>query len=623
MPPLIKKNQNKLAGEIRRSQSVTTFGSGSLIDLPRFSGIISGIDKWKVNSIAHEAEVHERNLEKMLGKDCFYQVFSLDDDLDNSFAIPAYRFPTWYYCPECNCLDRHDKISKAPTNKSNYNSDSYCHACSTRHRNVKLIPSRFVTACPNGHLDEFPYNWWVHRNAQGEIDYKNHRLKLEYKGTSGGLGDIHVYCETCGASTTMAGCMDKDSLKSLTCHGNMPWLGYDQNTGSWYKDPRGCHAQLRVLQRSANNVYYPVNSSALTIPPWSEKLFEVMERKRDVFIDIFSEDDEDDIMHDLKRHFKKNKDLYGNDEEAFIKAAFMRFGDSDEGEITDKTLRCEEYSALCNADSDDVLFKTVSVEVPTQFKNLISQIKQVKKLREVMVLKGFRRILPTPDAASDPEESGPSSDGFAPLSRTPLNWLPAVEMFGEGIFINLNNEAVRSWEEQTRARYKALSRRHDQPWIGKEMFDENRTRYILLHTLSHLLIRQLSAQCGYATASIKEKIYSTYTDTGNDMCGILIYTSATDSDGSLGGLVREGATERICETLYNLLEESSWCSNDPICIDCDAQGYKGLNLSACHACTLLPETSCESLNCLLDRASVVGTPDNPEIGYFHKVLYEE
>ena len=620
MPPPIKKNRNKIAGELRRSQSITTFGSGSLIDLPRFSGIISGIDKWPVHKIPN-ACIHERNLEKMLGKDCFYQVFSSGESLETDFAIPAYRFPVWYYCPECHNLDKFKNIqASTSSNTSDFNSDLYCYTCSTPAKKVKLIPSRFIVACLNGHIDEFPYMWWVHRKSEGVSNPKEHKLKLEYKGSTGGLGGIHVYCETCGASTTMAGCMDRDALKGLKCSGLMPWLGYDAGTKTWYKDPLNCSAGLRVLQRSANNVYYPVNSSVLTIPPWSERLFSEFEKRSEVFTDIFSEDDEDDIIYGLKRQFKKYPGVYGKSEADFIKAAFMRFGRKTDDNIDDKTLRCDEYSAFCNLDVDDDNFKTQSVEVPSDFRGLIAQIKQVKKLREVMVLKGFRRILPSVDNTSEEAQAAGVSNNYAPISKQPLNWLPAIELYGEGIFIELDPQAVRDWEQKTETRYKSLVKRHKMPWIGKEMFGEGRTRYVLLHTLSHLLIRQLSAQCGYATASIKEKIYSTYADKDREMCGILIYTSATDTDGSLGGLVREGQSERINETLQNMLEECSWCSNDPVCIDTPSQGYQGLNLAACHACSLLPETSCEALNCLLDRAALVGTPEDRDIGFFSKLL---
>ena len=106
------------------------------------------------------------------------------------------------------------------------------------------------------------------------------------------------------------------------------------------------------------------------------------------------------------------------------------------------------------------------------------------------------------------------------------------------------------------------------------------------------------------------------------MAGVLIYTSSSDSDGSLGGLVRQGEAELLGETICNMLQEASWCSSDPLCGDSMAQGYESLNYAACHACTLLPETSCESRNCLLDRVSVVGKYDNYNLGYFGSFMEE-
>lgn len=147
-------------------------------------------------------------------------------------------------------------------------------------------------------------------------------------------------------------------------------------------------------------------------------------------------------------------------------------------------------------------------------------------------------------------------------------------------------------------------------------------RYVLLHTLSHLLIRQLSIECGYSGASIKERIYSSYKGSQQPMAGILLYTSASDSDGSLGGLVRKGLIEPIETIFRNMLQEASWCSSDPICIESRAQGFDSLNYAACHACTLLPETSCEMRNCLLDRAAVTGTLEDRSLGYFGSVMNE-
>lgn len=620
-PPVRAQKKKKLAGNLRRSQLLTTYGCGSLVDFPRLSGIMAGLESWPVQLLPESAKIRERNLEIMLGKEFFYQVSSPDTDLDKKFTLPALRFPSWYYCPECHRLDHFKKISRSTSsNTSDYNSALICNQCSDSVKQVKLIPSRFIVACLNGHIDDFPYDFWVHRK-KGYCG--NSQLFLEYKGTTGGLDSIHIRCSTCEESTTMAGCMSKDALRGFACKGLMPWLGFVEKDGRYrfYTDPSGCHASPRVLQRGANNVYYPVNKSALTIPPWSEKLQSIMAQKDSLFTDIFDEEDQNDTIRRLKKQFNKDPELYGGDETGFIAAAFRRYRDVPEN-VDEKSLRMDEYRAFCGADMDDDQFRTESIEVPEFMRDYISQIKLVKKLREVMVLQGFRRILPHYE--TDPDERqklGMSNAEFAPISRTPMNWLPAIELFGEGIFIQLDERAVERWEEENHSRYLSLATRHENSkWIGKGMFDENHPRFILLHTLSHLLIRQLSSQCGYAAASIKEKIYSTYVDEDFRMCGILIYTSATDTDGSLGGLVREGYPDRIKTTFEEMLEESSWCSNDPLCIETTSQGYRGLNYASCHACALLPETCCESMNCLLDRASVVGTPDQKAVGYFAGLL---
>ncbi len=616
MPPRIQKRSStyKIAGEIRRSQSVTTYGSGAIVDFPRLSGIMSGIDWWNISdgSLPDDARFEEENLKRMLGKDFFVQV-STDENVDQPFSIPVFRFPRMYYCPECHELDRYNLLAKSDQSTSEYNRPLYCNRCSTPENKVRLIPSRFVVACKNGHIDDFPYDWWVHRGHPHDSE-KERNLFLEYKGNTGGLDSIHVRC-ACGAHTTMAGCMDKEAFSSLHCSCNMPWLGFDENKKPWYKDPNGCAEIPRTMQRSANNVYYAVNQSALTIPPWSKKIQKLFNKFSETLTFIF-ENEESVREKQLEKHFTQHSDEYKCTFEAFKKEAYRRFLDEREGEISDKTLRIDEYNAFVGADSveDDDLFRTKSSVVPEELADYIDIIKIVSRLREVKVLKGFRRI----DPVGDPE----SPEKYAPLSRSPLPWLPAIQMFGEGIFIKLNESAVERWESRNADRYKAMSNRLDVTWIGNDMFNSDKPRYVLLHTLAHLIIRQLTAQCGYETASLREKIYSTYNGTEAEMCGILIYTSATDSDGSLGGLAREGDGYRLGNTILAMLENATWCSNDPICMDSHGQGYKSLNYAACHACGLLPETSCEAANCLLDRAAVVGTPENREIGFFSALLEE-
>ena len=631
MPPQIKvANSNKkykIAGELRRSQIITTFGCGAIVDLPRFSGIMAGIDDWRIEPpfLPEEAKIRERNLEKLLGKKFFIQVSSPETESGSTFGLRAFRFPNWYYCPECHYLDHYYNISRQVLNNtSEFNSNLFCNNPEHKSKDPKdidktrLIPSRFIVACPNGHIDDFPYVLWIHE--KGKICDRP-QLELKYEGTTGSLDSIHITCK-CGVHRTMAGCMKKDSLQGLQCKGTSPWLGYDKN--GWYKDPVPCNAKLRVLQRSANNVYYPVNQSALTIPPWSAKIISVLASKVGRFEYIF-EQDEDEKIRLLKKEYSKNSEEYSCDEKTFINEAHKLYGDTPTEDIINaKILRCEEYRAFCGEDKNEkesAYFITETTPIPDDLTEYFSKIKLVKKLREVMVLQGFNRI--DPSVVRDEEERsrlGLSNNEFAPISKQPLNWLPAIELFGEGIFLKFNNDSLTRWEERNKTYYMKMGINLNPDWEWGNAYNYKSPRFVLLHTVAHLLIRQLSSQCGYATASIKERIYSTFNDGSDNMAGILIYTSATDTDGSLGGLVREGQSERINNTFKNLLQESSWCSNDPICIESKNQGFRGLNYAACHACTLLPETSCEHFNCLLDRASVTGLPDNKEIAYFKNLI---
>ena len=153
--PIVSRHQIKLAGEFRRSQILTSYGSGALVDFPRLSGIMAGLESWPIQKLPESAKIRERNLEIMLGKEFFYQVSSPENDFDKTFSLPAYRFPSWYYCPECHRLDRYNKIAKPTSNNTNeYNSSLVCNNCSDATKQVKLIPSRFVFLMSGGHTGQ-------------------------------------------------------------------------------------------------------------------------------------------------------------------------------------------------------------------------------------------------------------------------------------------------------------------------------------------------------------------------------------------------------------------------------------------------------------------------------------
>lgn len=201
------------------------------------------------------------------------------------------------------------------------------------------------------------------------------------------------------------------------------------------------------------------------------------------------------------------------------------------------------------------------------------------------------------------------------IDRYPKPWLPAVELTGEGIFIRFNKDRVTQWRNTNSSRYRRMKKAMEDSKFVLDSFSET---YVMLHTFAHLFIREITNICGYSAASIREKIYSEIDDKNEvKMCGVLIYVSSSDSDSSLGGLISIADNKDVFEEIIDsMLERASWCSGDPLCISSMKQGYKNLNYAACHDCTLLPETSCERFNCFLDRASIVGLPDNPDLGFF-------
>jgi hypothetical protein len=231
--------------------------------------------------------------------------------------------------------------------------------------------------------------------------------------------------------------------------------------------------------------------------------------------------------------------------------------------------------------------------------SLVSRIAgagQVRRVREVRALRGFRRH--TAESALIPADLGPDQRRFPTY--------PAIEMFGEGIFLRFDEDELARWEAQPAVQARAgilVRRRADSAWASR--LDVPEPRYIALHTLSHLLIRRLAFASGYASAALQERIYAN-SGRSDRTAGILIYTAAGDAQGTLGGLVRLGHPDKLIPLLIAALDDADFCSNDPVCIESDRQGSSHLNLSACHGCSLVSETSCETGNRLLDRQLVLG-----------------
>ena len=599
------------AGNMRRSQIITTFGPGAIVDLDKFSGIIASADYWehaykdKSGNIPENAKIHDKNLERLLGVQYF---LAPKAELNEKFIknykhsndVATYRFPYIHSCPHCGRLAPYWEIGEATTDYTT------CSSCGLKY---KLVPSRFVVACINGHIEDFPFNWWVHHG----IYIKGHQLKIRYSNKSGGLDSIIIHCEDCGRERTMAGCMTAKALTGYKCKGKRPWGGRSEKV--W--EP-GCEATMQTLQRGGSNVYYPVLKSALTIPTHRDPFFSMLDDNPKVIKSYMKARNQDKNIQEMMLSMVTELDdflkVYGFDK---IKNKFEKYlnGSQENSDYSYEVLRENEYDAL-NSESEVLNedFHVKQSHISEAFKPYFDKIVQVCKLREVMAQVGFRRVLSMDPTDTNNQELAALQkfdfirhpNGYISTSIRKTHWIPGINLYGEGIFLKLNINMIHKWIEQVGNRYDKMYNRIPPGSPVIKYFSE---QYVLLHTLSHLLIRQIVKECGYSEASIKERIYSTYPGREKQMAGILIYTSSTASDGSLGGLVRMSKNEIMDKVLRNMIDEAQWCSADPLCIESMAQGVNSLNYAACHACTLLPETSCESFNSLLDRVSIVGRHD--------------
>lgn len=594
-------------GGIRRAQAITTYGVGSLIAVDHESFVVSGLDEadrgWRPDE---SPKIYERRLARLLDVDHFRLPPASDDTSKDGLRVR--RFPLLHSCPECNELQHHRDFNP-PAGRS------VCGTCE-----VELVPSRFVVACEAGHLGEFPYWQWVHRSSDRgstTVGKCGGKLRLRSSGRTSSLRSIIVSC-TCGQASevSMEGSFRRNALKDLglKCRGHRPWLGTSA-------PDQECGLPLRTLQRGSSSVWQPVLKSALSIPPWSnsredplaghwEKLRKYETREAvEIYLDaVFPEGSWplslDEVMTLLDA--EREEDPVGGEPTTFD----HRY----------RALRNKEYERLRsgNDGSEHSRDEQFVCETPLGDQTVLDPLgvtgpMLVKKLREVRALKAFTRLVDA-ESTTDAKEM--------PLSRDPLRWLPAMEVRGEGVFLRLDENRLGTWEkaiavaarvERMRtAHQRVLDQRADDP--SRAVPSPATPRMVLLHTLAHVLINEWSLEAGYPAASLRERLYA-----ADDMAGVLIYTATSDSAGSLGGLVAQGEPELLNHTVRSAVRRAEWCSSDPLCMETEVSAT-GTNLAACHACVMLPETSCEHNNILLDRALLVGTPDDPSVGFFHAIL---
>lgn len=609
---------NNLVGELRRSAVVMTYAPGAIMDMRSgkgpVSGVSAGLEEWDrsapLSGNLKYQKIIERRLCKKLGKKYFRLPPVLEDDArraDDSpdeSALVVRRFPEWLQCPECELMRPASKWGQEPGRAYRY-----CPGCSQKRpggEKVYVIPVRFASACIHGHLDEFPWNWWLPHKPDCETKGRD-KLKLSSIGP--GLGGLMLECPACGARRSMDGAFGERALSGLVCRGARPWLrSHDASCTC-----SGDQGTYRAVQRGASNLYYPVMESALDIPPWTKTLERILGDYWDHL--AFVVDYEGRVQA-----IKNDPHLSRVVEREQISAEELarKFDEMAAGidSINVEDLRIDEYKIFTGlADENHDEFEIHREVVPEDLRSCISRVMRVARLREVRVIKGFTRLNPPFD---------PDGAQVAPISNGTLDWLPAIEVRGEGIFLQLNMEALLAWEEQPAVveRVAPAAQSWGTEWLKRNPDQpipfEATPRLLMLHAFSHALIRQLTLECGYSTASLRERLYVSEGPDG--MAGVLIYTATSDSDGTLGGLQRRSSPDLLAPTVIGAMRSAQWCSADPLCITGETGAPASHSIAACHSCMLVPETSCEHHNRFLDRALLTGLDSGSGTGFFEKLV---
>jgi hypothetical protein len=622
-------------GPIRRAQLVAPFGTGAMTVVRDGTSLVTaGLDHWfeAENGLdefinVDDFKLTEWRLERFLNvKELrlppdFRKKNPGGSGMNCYMTVPFLRFPQWHFCPNCYRLE---KLPLALRVKEK------CPECNKQGKSLYLVQVPFVAICDMGHLQDFPWREWVHRSAAPTC---NMVMRLVATGGAS-LSAQKVKC-ACGASRPLTGItrtfVEQDNTllsrdldasdQPFLCQGHRPWLGTEQG------EP--CPRPLKGSLRSASNVYYANVVSAIYLPRSSDKvpnelisLFEVPPLS--TFVQLLISLSGEPSVSAIRGQHSQLIESYTDEQlseaiKIIISGGGPAEGDAEELGADPSSLRYAEYRALRESrEEDQLLVESISPsEYDDPVNGLVAGISLIKKLRETRVLAGFSRIIPDDELERDRQ----NKLLWRKVPEYNDTWLPAYMVFGEGIFIEFDQDRLAAWEgenpEVLNRILPLLDTRLDRR-SGLALDRSILPRFVMIHTFAHLLINQLTFECGYSSAALRERLYvSDQPDT--TMAGVMIYTASGDAEGSMGGLVSMGKSGRLEPVVQKALDDAKWCSADPVCMELgrSGQGPESCNLAACHSCALIPETACEEFNRFLDRGLVVGDylRDN-SIGFF-------
>lgn len=602
-------------GEVRPSQLLWTYGPGALIDLPNLSVLTMGLDRWEERRCQ---PIEEDRLLQAVRRVLGHQVTRLRMPPINpgeapeplsaeaKIGVPVRPFPRWLRCVKCGTLAEFDSgLFEIKDNPYRPEDTHFIHKHCEKGKYADAVPARFLLACRNGHLDDFPWRYYVH----GGNTMCKGMLSFFEQGASMQTENLWVKC-TCGASKSLVhafGSGAKDYLPQ--CRGRHPHLNY-------YEDD--CKELPRAVLLGATNSWFSVSISVLAIPRHGNALDQII---ADAWTDFEEAEDENEVRTIIKT-LSKRGELPGIDTftvgEVWTVIERRRSGQP-EAVDTEYDIKRPEWEVLTNpsAPNNWPHFMTSKAGVPSDYKDLLEDVLLLERLREVNALIGFTRV-EAPEESDDPDERPP----MARLTRESPTWVPAFDVHGEGIFIRFSENAIQQWIKGTTVKQRdAMLLKGHRAWrVARNLSPDINypgIRYAMIHTFSHLLIRELALECGYNTASIRERIYSD-NDSSKPMAGILIYTAAADSDGTLGGLVELGKPENLGRLIKQALSRAEICPSDPLCSEHDAAQDRSLHGASCHGCSFVAETSCERGNRYLDRSLVIPTFETASAAFFAK-----
>lgn len=614
---------------MRKSRLVGTEGPGALVISPEGETFVVGaLDFWykdfsgNVADNKGEFKVIEPRLQAILKVDAFYQPPEFreqkkkDSDIvaNSNLITPLMRFPQWHYCSSCKTLKKFELDATSIYTE--------CRKCEQK-RYFKQVP--FVTVCKHGHLADFPWREWTHGNE--DVRCKGN-IQIQMSGGTT-LDSWQLVCE-CGERRTLKGVttaykgersgsalsdqLNRGSSKKYICTGYRPWCG------EVYDEQQCTEAPVAILRNSIN-VYMAKKISAISLPgDHNERIDNIvyklkLQSKYLVRENLEAETTMPGKIASVRRNMRHDLKPDTTDEDIEIALIYLSSAqsiefDEENRERPEQVLRKKEFEKLSEGSNNNTLrvipewkYSEYDEVEESKFKKYVPCLEgfsKVFRLKETIALYGFDR--------KDYESSNYNYESYysklyKDYKGIKQKWLPVNEVYGEGIFLQLNLDKIREWEKNPHLIdyfETYLERIKD---VDHRDSDILRPRNIMLHTLTHFLIDEFANISGYNRAAIRERLYLE-----EDQASVLIYTSAGDAEGTLGGLVRLGTKDKFFSLLDLSVSKAEWCSSDPVCTELGetfGQGIKNLNGAACYNCSHIPETSCELWNQYLDRRLLI------------------